>query len=182
MPRKKRTISAVATPDNNGSELLEIFRALLNGFIACPLFLYGKPGRGKSCAALALTDFVPRSCYSTDRKLHDRMTQAKTRKLWDESGRVISLAEAWEQWRRAELAVLDELTGNLWPYQVGGRSREYYAAVMQQALDDREGVALIVISNKEATQIGKDLGEHIASRLLAGTQFELTGVDRRRRR
>lgn len=176
MPRKHRSMDEVAHPSGNGDELKKVFRNLLNGRVPCPLLVHGEPGRGKTCAALALCDFVELGCFYKDRALHDRMTLAKTDRLCTSDGRKVGLAEAWEQWKRAGLCVLDDLAINYWPKD---KPTPFYLECMQRALDEREDAALIVITNLEATELGSRLGDHIKSRLMAGTQFELTGVDRR---
>jgi hypothetical protein len=142
-------------------KLIELFHSLVTGRAKWPLFLYGPAGGGKTAAALALCDLVPTATYATVEDLADA-TMCQDSDLW---------------YRAAvkHLAVLDEL---------GARERVgdlHYNAVKRFA-DLREmhcGRVAIYISNVKPEHIQDIYDDRVASRVLAGTWFELAGRDRR---
>jgi DNA replication protein DnaC len=176
LPEKHREIAAV------DPVLKGVLRELVTGKRNWPLFMYGEPGTGKSCAALALCDYLLAADYVF-------MTAAElTSRVMDTFGK----PERFD-WRifapyrekleglvergpvkatGSRLVVLDEL---------GTRtnvSDTHYECV-QKVLDMREGVPLILISNLDARGLAKVYDDRIASRCSSGTVVPLKGRDRR---
>lgn len=139
-------------------ELRHLLEALAAGKARWPLYLYGPPGRGKTCAALWLMDQVPGSLFTTP----ERCVQ------W-----LLRREEAiWEECRNYVLAVVDEL---------GCRSRdsdlEYVA--LKRLADALDGLPTIWIANHPPERIGTIYDERIYSRICCGTWFHLEGPDQR---
>lgn len=150
-------------------DLLACFADLVGGVERWPLFLYGPPGTGKTCAALALTDHVNGSWYETAGNLAHRHAAEIT-------GR--GSAVQWDRFTPSDkhgsyrLVVLDELGLRK---QV---SDSHYEAV-HKVLDCRDGYPLIIISNIDGDGLAGLYDARIADRIMAGTQFQLTGKSRR---
>jgi hypothetical protein len=88
------------------------------------------------------------------------------------------MADVWGEIERKELAVLDD---------IGCRERvgDLAYRMVKKFADIREfngKVASIFISNLRPKQLAEVYDDRVASRLLSGTVFELTGVDRRVKR
>jgi hypothetical protein len=147
-------------------ELLDVLRRLATGELDWPLLLFGGAGRGKTLASLCLCDIALSSVY------HDAETLAN----WTMNRPPTEMAEVWSEIARKELVVLDE---------IGTRSKVTdlpYRMVMDLA-ETREKagrVATIYITNINPTDLAALYDDRIASRLMAGTHFELKGKDRRK--
>src|SRR5262249_12878111 len=78
----------------------------------------------------------------------------------------------WERIANAPLIVLDE---------IGSKERvsDHHYETVKGVLDKRHGRPLICISNLNLDEIKNVYDDRIASRLAAGTVFELLGEDRR---
>ena len=158
-------------------------RDLVTGRKPWPFFLYGLPGRGKSCAALCLTDYVGGWFIGADQFV-DRMRAADLGKLMTGGASGIcdpwpvSMEDAWQDWTEAPLVVLDEIGLNEAP-------TAFHKRIIKEAIDrrfelQREPKPTVFISNLNLTGISQRLNDQIASRLAAcGSLFELTGPDRR---
>lgn len=138
--------------------LRNLLRALCQGKEKWPLFLHGPAGTGKSSAGLALCDYAPTATFLT---------------LDDVCDRIMRGEHDLEEWLASKhLAVLDEL---------GTRNKAtdlpYTAA--KKFCDARHGMPAIYISNLPPSQIAVLFDDRIASRVLCGTWFELSGADRR---
>lgn len=141
------------------------FRLLVTGGAPWPLFLYGGVGVGKSCAVLALTDFIPGAVYLTAAEFVSRHTAAITGR-----GEKIN----WDRMtgKNCPLVVLDELGAREKVSDTG------YEAIIR-LLDARDNWPLVVVSNLDGDGIARIYDARIASRIMAGSQFELRGEDRR---
>lgn len=139
--------------------LLNNLQKLAAGLLDWPLFLYGKTGCGKTCAALWLMDQVRSSVYVTMEQL---IKDAWTKDKWF----------PYCKPDHADLLIVDE---------IGARSfdsdREYVA--LKEVSDLREHCPAIYISNISAADIQKQYDDRIFSRLCCGTIVYLKGKDRR---
>ena len=144
--------------------LLQVFRQLVTGHAKWPLYLYGAPGRGKTCAALALLDHVQHGIYTT---VSDLVAKAAT-VMNRGPGVAWHLAEPG----KCQLMVLDEL---------GTREKvgDFHYETVQRAIDIRQGAPLVLISNLNLETLARVYDARIASRAGAGTVVELKGRDRR---
>ncbi len=164
LPEKHREIAAV-------DEILKAtFRKLVTGNADWPLFLHGPPGTGKTCAALALADFLfpSHSRFTTIGDLVQQVMdtwKTETKFVWKPYEPFSKSGGSW-------LVVLDEL---------GTRANvtDTHYETIQKVIDIREGSPLILISNKDIKGIGEIYDARIASRCESGTVVNLTGRDRR---
>ncbi len=169
LPNVRRSIAMI------DSELRSLFRTLVSGAAPWPLFLFGKAGLGKTCAALCLLDHATLGEYFTEADFVDDAIRCKLGKLDAPRGadyRFVAHADFWRWRSNAALTVLDEF---------GARDRvsdAHYEAV-KRLIDTRADRPLVVVSNLEPARIGDIYDERILSRLGAGTLFELRGGDRR---
>lgn len=138
--------------------LRKIFGNLCAGKIPWPLFLHGKAGRGKTCAALTLLDRVPWSCWETVETLVNRIL-AK-----DES--------TWRYMGESPLVIVDELG-----IRSSNSDLEYVA--VKRLADLREYRPTVWISNHEPDSVRELYDDRIFSRICCGTWFCLNGTDRR---
>jgi hypothetical protein len=140
--------------------LVDVFRKLVSGRAPWPLYLHGAVGGGKTCAALALADFIDTAVYFTAEDLADQQMRDGI---------------DWEIVRTKGLAMLDEL---------GERERvgDLHYSVVKKFCDAREvyaGRVAIYIGNLKPSELATLYDDRICSRVLAGTRFELVGDDRR---
>lgn len=173
MPELRREIAAV------DAGLKQVFRSLVSGKAKWPLFLHGDPGTGKTCAALALLDFLPawQQQFTTAADLvQSVMATFGTKEVfnWRSFGRYHEddPRPGNGEKRGAALVVLDEL---------GTRSNvtDTNYECVQRLIDMRNGLPLIICSNLDVAGIGRIYDGRIASRCEAGTVVKLTGRDRR---
>lgn len=166
--------------------LRDVFRSLVAGRADWPLFLHGPPGTGKTCAALALCDYLwPwQQRYATAGDLTSRVMATfgtGERFDWRPFGPYSESryqpgnrpnGEPWGTTSGALLVVLDEL---------GTREKvtDTHYETVQKLIDLREGLPLILIANPDIAGIGRLYDARIASRCEAGTVVELKGKDRR---
>ena len=154
--------------------LREAMRACIAAKSPWPLFLHGRAGIGKSCAALCLLDYSGGE-YWTAARFCELLNDALFGRLIarGEGGSVTIWPDAiWRRVQQAPLMVLDELGQRL------AVSEPHYDAV-KRVLDERQDKPLIVISNVDSQGIDRLYDERISSRLGAGTIVELRGRDRR---
>lgn len=166
MPDKARDKAWI--PD----ELLGPMRDVMYGRAPWPLVLIGPAGVGKTCAALCLSDhtYGPRRYTTADELPHDCIA-AGNGELW-EAGERITVPRLRERWKRAELAILDE---------VGLRSEvsDWHFVCSKSWIDYREGRPLVVIANRTLAEIERIYDDRFASRLAGGTVVHYDGKDRR---
>jgi len=144
--------------------LWRTFALLVSGRARWPLYLWGDVGAGKTAAALALCDFVPRSKFRTVSELVDATLNR------DESWRWEGLASS----KTTPLAVLDELATR----QV---DRDLHYEVVKDFADLREltGRVAVYVANVEPAALAAHYDDRVADRVLCGTVFELRGESRR---
>ena len=146
-------------------KLREVFGQLVTGKARWPLYLWGPVGTGKTRAALALTDFLAgRSEYYTMEKL---CTAAMERDAWKRT-----LGDLC----RADMVIVDD---------IGEREKvgDLYATTLKAVLDARDyrhNRAGIYTGNVSDLDLPRLLDDRLVSRLLCGTEFKLTGPDRRK--
>lgn len=186
-PRTDRRRLALSPPlprilpakDRNLDQVDPAVRQAMRSVIAdCrwPLFLWGRVGCGKTCAALALADRVRGAMYQSIRELHDHILQARDGKLWREAGPAegMILVSEWSVWQsvlKAPLVVLDEL---------GLRSAgDFELEVLKRVLDRREGLPTVCLSNHGLDMVGKLYDSRVKDRLRGGTVVEYPGTSRR---
>lgn len=163
-PKKVRSMAQVPEP------LREMFRKLCRGEIAWPLLISGPTGTGKTCAALALVDFIPKGEFLTEAGLIEALNHRR------ENG---DLPATWKQIENASLFVLDE-------FGLKNTPTQYNCETILRLLDTRIARPTIITINSTCDNAGDLLDEvsrlyddRIASRLSAGTVFFLKGDDRR---
>ena len=143
-----------------------------------PLLLFGPPGVGKTCAALAFLDMAGGITeYQSLRSLMDE-DDARGKGLVKEStvtarDRTLTMREFWKNWKAANLVVLDE---------VGFRptAPNFEESRLQKALDERAGYPMIMVSNCDPDELAGIYGERVMSRLMSGSAYWYYGEDRRR--
>ncbi|MCE9604620.1 MAG: hypothetical protein K8U03_06905, partial [Planctomycetia bacterium] len=148
-------------------DLLQVFECLAGGTARWPLFLWGGAGGGKTCAALALCDIAATAAFWE----LDRLASFVVQRSDEVDSELRRLAEK-------ELIVIDEIGTRL-------KSGDLHYATLKMACDVREqhaNRAMIAISNVAPHDIEGIYDDRIASRLLAGTVFELRDDDRREAR
>lgn len=164
--------------DKVAPDVRDALRDCAMGCKPWPLVLTGPAGGGKTCAALALADYVegPSRFYSAT-ELTERLIAARCWRLveWTfakgEDTKVDPLL-LWQEWRVPDLCIIDDLS------QRANVSDTGYEAI-KMALDQREGSPLIVTTNTDFDAIGRTYDDRIASRLASGTVVEFDGEDRR---
>ena len=158
------------------SGLQNLFKELVRGIQRWPLYLYGGPGRGKTCAALALCDYCAESVYMTVQDLMKRELAPDKSLPWHNERRNYFVAYA----ELPGVAVLDELgeqpaTGTHWTERL---QSELVKAFADWRITTASSVA-IYVSNLSPDDFREHYDGRIASRVLCGTWYELTGADRR---
>jgi len=156
----------------------DALRGCGDGKLPWPLVLTGPAGTGKTCAALALADYVrgPSILYPAS-EMADRLAAAKCGRLveWTfargEDTRVDPLL-LWREWCEYDLCIIDDLGQRANVTDTG------YEAI-KAALDAREGRPVIVTTNTDLDGIARSYDDRIASRLASGTAVELEDGDRR---
>lgn len=135
--------------------------------------IHSPPGRGKTCAALALCDHVIRSLYVTAGELTGKVLQSFKYKDpfdWTPFKPIDFENQDHPTVDGASLVVLDELGTRL-------TVSDTHYEVVQRVLDMRETYPLIVVSNLTPDVIARVYDDRIASRCVAGTVVELKGPD-----
>ncbi len=175
MPSEMREIALV----DDG--LKTWFRKLVRGEAKWPLFLHGTPGTGKTCACLALLDYLwPwQQSYTTATELTSNVMASYGTKQefdWRQFGRYVegegSNPNSPAEKRGAALTILDELG-------IREKITDTHYESVQRVIDMRRGLPLILVSNLSIAGIGRIYDARIASRCEAGTVVELRGRDRR---
>lgn len=166
LPSKPRLIDDVAP------SLRKQIKACTLGQSPWPMFVFGKPGTGKSCAALCLCDRVERSLFWTEESLCQEMVDAAMDRLENSLGYSITPRQIINRISAAALVVIDEL---------GSRTTvsDHRYSTVKSLLDAREGKSLMIVSNVPHNDIATIYDARIASRVLSGTIVKLDGDDRR---
>jgi len=158
----------VRSPELIHPELSKVIGDACEGSTAWPLTILGDAGTGKTCAALCLLDRIygPRRYITTadlvfNMNLHRRSdTPNKER-------------EFWEHWRSCDLVVLDE---------IGSRDEvsDSHYEIVKMAIDRRQDQPAVFLSNHTIPQLANIYDDRIASRLQAGTMFDMADWPDRR--
>jgi DNA replication protein DnaC len=145
--------------------LRKIFSDLAFARRPWPLFISGPVGAGKTLAALALADRVESAIYLTPDGLCSTILESEP----------AVVRELWTTIERKALVIVDEL---------GARERvsDFNYVSLKRAVDARDqhaGRAAVYISNLPGGELAKLFDDRLASRILCGTRYTLTGRDRR---
>lgn len=146
------------------NDLVDLFTQLVGGVAPWPLYLWGSTGSGKTSAALALCDL----CYTA---AHWELENFATFMLRHAD----ELESELEHIGRKELLVVDEIGVRLKTGDLSYTALKTLCDVREQ----RAGRVMIAVSNIAPHEISGLYDDRIASRLLGGTVFELSGDDRR---
>ena len=138
-----------------------VFYGLTAGKRRWPLYLWGDTGRGKTFAGLCFKDVLS-NCAWTDL---DRLCEMLCRRDVD----------WWRHMGEVDCMIVDE---------IGGRDEisSVDADAVKKIADLREryaGGVAVYIGNHAPDRIKELYGVRIHSRLCCGTQYEVTGADRR---
>ncbi len=177
LPAVRRELAEVAQP------LKDTLRAVCLGKAPWPLLLFGPAGVGKTCAALAVLDYTFAGIYFTAAGLAQTIIDAQQQRLTSRAFFVgyppppgidyeMTPDQVWQSVARRPLVVLDEL---------GVRSQvsDHHYECVKRLLDERQGKAMIAISNLPLSGLERLYDDRIASRLAAGTVLAVEGPDRR---
>ena len=153
------------SPGDIDPRLRDILNRLLRNEERWPLYLFGQPGRGKTCAGLCVFDYLAKKdpfCvgYSETFRIMDSVTNWKV---------LLPNASYWGYLGRL-FFIIDE---------VAERSGQLEYDVLKRVADLREHTRTIWISNHSPEQLGRITDARITSRLCMGTVAELKGRDRR---
>lgn len=145
--------------------MLSTLAAVVEGRSPWPLYLYGGVGVGKTCAALALADYVPETLYETEASHGELCTQAASGRLeWyrEGVGGVLTQNQLWRGYRRAPLVILDE---------IGSREKvsDFRYECLYRLVDERDGLPTILIGNCSLADLAAVYDERITSRIGVGT-------------
>lgn len=192
LPEKIRVREQIAP------EIRQVIGQLVNGRLAWPWLLWGVPRVGKTCASLCMLDFADGRYWTADQWASDlneardggltEHTPAKTQQRVAEVRRtlpngdiiepgqlcvvqieparalVIKPADLYYRMKVAPLVVVDD---------VGQRkASEFQDLSLKRILDDRAGMPLVVISNREPKELGQYYSAPTAARLREGTVTE----------
>ena len=171
--------------------LRKTFRSLITGAAPWPLYLWGPAGTGKTSAALVLLDYCGEGSWRIDPDIHDfhhgytEMRSLAALKIGAENGRhsyeygVPEKYSCWpnmlRQWRKLPLVVVDEIG-------VGGNVADFKLDTLLEVLNtrcDSPVRPMVVTSNLDPVEVERVYDDRVASRILAGTVYKLTGDDRR---
>jgi DNA replication protein DnaC len=169
MPGVRRSIGEI-DPD-----LRATFRRLVTGDACWPLFLYGRPGTGKTCAGLCLCDYAFGRYWTVDELCQEVIESQQGRLLVaGQTADVILPAEFWRRAGNWPLVVLDE---------IGTRESvtPHHYECVKKILDIRveREKPTVLISNLSLDAINKIYDGRVLSRSGRGTYAELKGPDRR---
>ena len=159
--------------------LRETFRRLAAGTDPWPLTLWGEPGVGKTCAALAMLDwtaaFQPKDVLG--RAVHGTFYWTATDYVrltfHAEFGRVeVSPGELKRIVCKAALIVIDELDR-------ATDAKDSRVEAILDLVDWRKGRPLVLISNGPPEKVAVIYGKRLSSRMSAGVILRVDGPDRR---
>lgn len=152
------------------------FNQLWRAELAWPLYLWGKPGRGKTCASLVFIDHFG-GWYYTLTELVKTVQDATFGRLLNLDGAKIGVTEWWKSWALVpRCCVIDDIGRH-----VPEKRRDEEYGVLYAALENRISRPLILVGNHDIESIANIYDDAIASRANAGTILELGGPDRRLR-
>lgn len=157
---------------NLRAKLFDVVSGPVTGW---PLVLIGPAGVGKTCAALVMYDRFG-GWFAELPSFHARLNEVRTGSVyWDgPNGCQVSVGDFWSSWERATLCVMDE---------IGLRSpSDSQYETLKMAMDRREDLPTIYISNLGLPALERVYDDRIVSRLAAGTIYQFNGPDRRLRK
>lgn len=156
-------------------ELRKVFRGLVEGQLKWPLYLWGPPGSGKSCAALSLVEHVKGARFwrmSDFDSFVQRVKQGVEERPYPETGK-ISETGWWNYFAHLRLVALDDVGSQ----EVSTESQE---DTLFLALENRDGGwPFIITSNRSPKEVETAYSQRIHSRMCSGTIHMLEGRDRR---
>jgi hypothetical protein len=177
VPERRQLPGVPRIPGAIDPALRSTIRALVDGELPWPLFLFGPPGTGKTCAALCLLDHADGE-YFTINGLCERLIQAQ-------AGRINSYAcgEGRTTWPEHLWQVVEKITA-LVTDELGCRERvsAFHYETLKKAIDLRYGKPTVFISNLDLPGLQRIYDDRVTSRLAAGTVVLLDGPDRRLQR
>lgn len=149
-------------------------KRVVNSGIGWPLVFVGAVGTGKTCAALCLADAAFSSIYYTVADLNAELRRAMDGKNGPDDGHGWRPTEwsIWECWKKADLAILDEIG-------VREKATDWQYEIVKRCIDTREGRPALFISNLELQDIAERYDDRISSRLAGGTVIKFAGQDLR---
>lgn len=148
-----------------------VVNELVRGRAPWPLTLVGDAGAGKTCVSLCVLDRFG-GMYRRFPDLCQELADAKCARLFNDAGYKVGVCQVWDGWLNANLAVLDEIGCR-------GTASDHVYDVLLTALDSRQEMPLVCVTNLTVEEIANVFDDRIASRLCAGTVRKLLG-DRRR--
>lgn len=162
--------------------LRDVIRKAAAGAVKWPLFVVGKPGSGKTCAGLCVADHVEGSGFwpwdefwrfLNDVNMGRAVTQVPGKKNpngYTEPGHSITWTSArwWAAFRSLPVAIVDDIG-----LRASANDTQYEA--MKRALDEREGLPLILMSNLDEAGIGTIFDLRVMDRISCGTVVKLEG-------
>lgn len=155
--------------------LIPTLRELAEGAADWPLLLWGGVGAGKTCAALCMCDVSRWAYYYTVRQFVNERNLARNGDLVSHGTHETSLIRESDivgRLGRASLVVLDEIAKREQP-------SAYEIDLVQELLDLRAGKPLILVSNRNISEIAAIYDDAVASRIAGGTVFAMDWPDRR---
>lgn len=159
-PNKIRTREEIPEAMRRG------IRNVARGLAPWPLFMWGPPGTGKTCAALMLLDYCNGlTQYWAVEQLCEHLISCDQGQVFTEGMRqaTVTRRSTWRDVKEAQIVVLDE---------IGGRLKEvsdHHHETVKRVLDLREGSPLIVISNLRISELSAIYGDRVPSRAAAGS-------------
>lgn len=150
---------------------------VLHGDGSWPLVLLGPAGRGKTCLALCIADWVQdhrggESRYYTAGELGRMLGGVRRGEAAYTSGVRMYEDGFWLDMMHRGLFVLDELG-------LRGRPTDTEYEAVKGFLDRREKRRSVIVSNAMMNELRIDYDDRIVSRLSLGTILVLSGPDRR---
>jgi len=152
---------------------MALVREMIAGKHPWPLFVFGDAGAGKTGLALMLVDWA-KGEYFTQAEWVRTCREAEFGDLRTSVGYKLHLRDIRKGWEHAPVAVLDELGTRMTV------SDHAYESV-QWAVDARQGLPTVFVSNLDLGGLRKVFDDRIASRLSAGTVMQLSGDHRIKR-
>lgn len=147
--------------------LIKEFELLAAGDLPWPLFLYGKPGTGKTFAVCAFANHIGHFGSPVDSLPAICEGLIENQRSDDYK----ATHGFFQDWEHAALSILDDLGTR--------RASDFQHETLITLLNLREDKPLILVSNLDLAGIAGVYDDRVASRMGAGTVFELTGKDRR---
>lgn len=170
-------------------KLRDAIRGLVKGELPWPLFLTGKPGRGKTAAVLALADHVNRALYVrfprllkwfywssqpggvvVERQLFQEHAAPDRQLTWKSD--TYNEREFFKLLQDVPLLVIDDVATR--SSYTDPQFDNFY-----EVLEDRKRKPTVIASNLSLDELGDVFDDRIKSRIARGTIFTLQGADRR---